>query len=206
MPPTLTEDHLETCLKMSRKLDNSKESFLHVTLKKRSVTGIAEKSRTKISFFGEVSQASRASQFKQARQAKSGRIYFSEGCVYFPESRVCFPKGLVNFPEGRGSHPLFVCHCLLLLTAICSYVLSSAVVLMRDAVCCRLLLFAPTCWCLLLFAAVFYLRCCLLLFTSICCRFLLFAIVCCCLTLLLPLARFARNFNPNTMAKMSPEA
>ena len=54
MPPTLIEDHLESCYsQMSRKLDNSKESNLHVTLKKRSVTGIAEKDRTKLSFFGE---------------------------------------------------------------------------------------------------------------------------------------------------------
>ena len=194
---------------MSRKLHNSKESNLHVTLKKRSVTGIAEKDRTKISFFGEVSQASRASQFKQARQAKSGRIYFSEGRVYFPESGVCCPKGLVNFPEGRGSRPLFVCHCLLLLTAICSYVLSSA------AVCSCVILFAAvSCWLPLavvcrssqLFSTFAAACCCLLPFAAICCCFLLSAIVCCCLPLLLPLARFARNFNPITMAKMSPEA
>ena len=166
---------------MSRKLDNNKEVFLHVTLTKRSVTGVAEKDRTKISSFGEVSQASRASQFKQARQAKSGRIYFSEGRVYFPESRVCFPKGLVNFPEGRGSRPLFVCHCLLLLTAIWSSVLSSAAVcscvILFAAVSCWLPLavvcrssqlfstFAAACCCLLPFAAVF---CCLLLCVAAC--------------------------------------
>ena len=74
MPPTLTHDHLETCLANEQEVDNSNEFNLHVTLKKRSHTGVAEKDRKEISFFGEVSQASRASQFKQARQAKNGRI------------------------------------------------------------------------------------------------------------------------------------
>ena len=69
---------------MSRKLDNSKESNLHVTLKKRSDTGVAEKDWKEISFFGEESEASRASQlkhakFKQARQAQNERIYLVAG-------------------------------------------------------------------------------------------------------------------------------
>ena len=97
--------------------------------------------------------------------------------------------------------PLFAAaHCYLQLCAVICCCL-----LMRDIVCCRFLL-APTCCCLPLFAAVFYLRCRLLLFAAICRCFLVFAIVCCCLPPLLPLSCFACNFNPNTMAKMSPEA
>ena len=126
---------------MKGKLDNSKELNLHVsydvTLKKRSVTGIAEKDRTKISFLNKPSQQSKpiiSSKPIQASQASQEWTHVV-GCFWLQFST-----------------------------------------------------FAAVCCCLLQIAA---------------CRFLLCDIVCCCLPLLLPLARFARNFNPNTMAKMS---
>ena len=142
MPPTLTEDHLKTCLsKRSGKLDNSKEfNFackLWCNLQKRSVTGIAEKDQTKISFLNKPSQQSKpiiSSKPIQASQASQEWTHVV-GCFWLQFST-----------------------------------------------------FAAVCCCLLQIAA---------------CRFLLCDIVCCCLPLLLPLARFARNFNPNTMAKMS---
>ena len=142
MPPTLTEDHLKTCLsKRSGKLDNSKEfNFackLWCNLQKRSVTGIAEKDQTKISFLNKPSQRRKpiiSSKPIQASQASQEWTHVV-GCFWLQFST-----------------------------------------------------FAAVCCCLLQIAA---------------CRFLLCDIVCCCLPLLLPLARFARNFNPNTMAKMS---
>ena len=124
------------------------------------------------------------------------RLLSQRSCQLSGGSRVTSTFRLPLFAAAAGS----AAHCYLRLCAVIRCCL-----LMRDIVCCRFLL-APTCCCLPLFAAVFYLRCRLLLFAAICCCFWLFAIVCCCLPLLLPLARFARNFNPITMAKMSPEA
>ena len=147
----------------------------------------------------------------QASQASQERMYllFRASRLLSGESRLLSQRSCQLSGGSRGSRPLFVCYCLLLLTAICSYVLSSA------AVCSCVILFAAvSCWIPLavvcrssqLFSTFAAACCCLLPFAANCCCFLLSAIVCCCLPLLLPLARFARNFNPITMAKMSPEA
>ena len=192
---------------MNEKLDNSKEFNLHVTLKKRSDTGVAEKDRKEISFFGEESQASRASHFKHANSSKPGKprmdaSTFQRVASTFRRVASAFPKVLSTFRRVEGHvHFSFatVCCCSLLFAAMCCHLLLFSCVILFAAVSCCLLPLAVVCCSSLVFSTFAAVCCCLLPFAAAFCCF-------CCLPLLLPLARFARNFNPNTMTKMSPEA
>ena len=162
---------------------------LHLSLKKRSDTGVAEKDRKEISFFGEESQASRASQFKHANSSKPGKprmdaSTFQRVASTFWRVASAFPKVLSTFRRVEGHvHFSFATVC------CCS--------LLSGARCCHLLLFAHAWYCLLLFPAGSHLllfaalRSCFLPslpLAAVCCHLLLFFAVCYCVLLLAAIA------------------
>ena len=164
---------------------------LHVTLNKRSDTGVAEKDRKFHFSAKKVKHHEQANSSKpiQARQASQEwtHLLFRGLRLLSGESRLLSQRSCQLSGGSRVTStfrlPLFAAaHCYLELCAVICCCL-----LMRDIVCCRFLL-APTCCCLLLFAAVFYLRCRLLLFAAICCHLLLFFAVCYCVLLLAAIA------------------